>query len=90
MGGAPLSDEDKRQRKTDALAVLRDAGANDFNSIRELYDGIAVAPNFTSWRTARDSLSDALKALPPNDALLQKFAAIKERAASHGAGCNDA
>jgi hypothetical protein len=82
MPARGLTDEDKRQRKEGALTVLRDAGADDFSTARELYDRIAEAPNFTSWRPAKDSLSAALKALPPRHELRQKFEAIKARSSS--------
>ena len=82
MGGARLTDAQREERQENALSVLREAGADDFNTARELYDRIAEAPNFTSWRCAYSSLQDVLKTLPPNDALRQKFAAIKERSSS--------
>ena len=79
-----LTEGEKQRRKEGALTVLRDAGANDFHTVKDLEAHIGRELDITP-SAAMKLLGAVVKALPPGHALRQKFDAIKELSRSSSA-----
>ncbi|CAH0372912.1 unnamed protein product [Pelagomonas calceolata] len=80
----PVTEDEKRQRKETALAVLRDAGPDDFQTLDAFHTRVGESFG-ASVHVGRSVCLEALKTLPSDHVLRQRYAAIKERSQSSSA-----